>query len=134
MAEKDNRELRSEKSNKGRPNFFQKAGAFIARTGKRLKSFFINLKAELKRVVWPDRKRLIQSTGTVLAICLIIAVILFLVDTLVGGILNGVGFYSGNGSTPTTTTTASTTTAASETSESTAVTVETTVAETSAAG
>ena len=69
-----------------------KTVSFFARTGKRLKNFFVSLKAELKRVIWPDRKRLIQSTATVLAICVIVGIILFIVDSLIGGLLNLVGF------------------------------------------
>ena len=138
MAEKDKKELRADKNAKGDPNFFQKIGLFLVRTAKRLKNFFIGLKSELKRVIWPDRKRLIQSTATVLAICLIVSILLWVVDTLVGGILKGVGFYAGGTATTTTTTTVSstesnTTTASGETTAS-GTTAETTVAETSSAG
>ena len=132
MAEKDKKEQRSEKSAKVKPNFLQKAGSFVTRTAKRLKNFFTGLKAELKRVIWPDRKRLIQSTATVLAICVIIGVILFVVDTMVGGLLKGIGFYSGGGTAAPTTTTAATTV------ETTVTTTEsdtsTTAMETTAAG
>ncbi|HAL73753.1 MAG TPA: preprotein translocase subunit SecE [Clostridiales bacterium] len=133
MAEKD-KNVRSEKTAKSNPNFIQKIGAFIVRTAKRLKNFFISLKAELKRVIWPDRKRLIQSTATVLAICVLIGVILFVVDSLVGGLLKAVGFYSGGGTAnPTTAPTTAATTVAT-----TVATIEsdisTTAAETSAAG
>ncbi|MGI6326732.1 MAG: preprotein translocase subunit SecE [Saccharofermentanales bacterium] len=78
-----------------------KTVSFFARTGRRLKNFFVSLKTELKRVIWPDRKRLIQSTATVLAICIIVGIILFIVDTLIGGLLNLVGFYEGGSRSPT---------------------------------
>lgn len=139
MAEKDKKELRADKNAKGNPNFFQKIGLFLVRTAKRLKNFFIGLKSELKRVIWPDRKRLIQSTATVLAICLIVSILLWVVDTVVGGILKGVGFYTGGGTATTTTTTtvssteSNTTTASGETTAS-GTSTETTVAETSSAG
>ena len=48
----------------------------------------------LKRVIWPDKKRLIQSTATVLAICLLAAIVLFVVDSVLSTVLNGIGFYS----------------------------------------
>lgn len=112
MADKDKSEKRIEKGNKTPKNFFQKIGAFAVSAGKKLKSFFISLKAELKRVVWPDKKRLIQNTATVLAICLIAGLILFIVDSVLGGILEGVGFYTPN------TTTAATTTVVTETTTS----------------
>ncbi len=91
---------------------------------KRLVTFFTNLKAELKRVVWPDRKKLIQSTLTVLVICILAGLTLFIVDSVLGGILNGIGFYDVKAATPTTqvTTTVETTTqtTAATTSTSTA--------------
>lgn len=132
MAEKDKKMQRTEKSARGNLNFFQKIGAFIVRIAKRLKNFFISLKAELKRVIWPDRKRLIQSTATVLAICVIIGVILFIVDNLVGGLLKGIGFYSGGGTTTPTTTSA--TTVVETTATTTESVASTTAAETTTAG
>lgn len=72
----------------------QGLGAKIAGLGSGLKVFFINLRTEMKRVQWPDRKKLIHSTGTVLAICIAAGLLLFLVDTISGGILEGIGFYS----------------------------------------
>lgn len=94
MAGKDNRGKKNDKKVKAVPK--NKFAAKIAQTGKNLKNFFANMKAELKRVVWPDRKRLIQSTATVLAICVIAGIILFVVDSVVGGILEGIGFYAPN--------------------------------------
>ena len=68
--------------------------AKLAKIGKSLKSFVVNLKSELKRVVWPDRKKLLHNTATVLAICVMASILLFLVDSIFGGILEGIGFYS----------------------------------------
>ena len=141
MAEKLKNEKRIEKSGKRKANAIQKAAAFMVKIFKKLKSFFANLKAELKRVIWPDRKRLIQSTATVLAICLIIGMILFLIDGFLQVTLNAAGFYNPNttaatvaattGTTAadTTTTAAGTTTTASGETTSAAI-GETTVAAT----
>lgn len=92
MAKNENPNRRVGKQNQKavKKGFF----ARLAQAGKSLKNFFTNLRAELKRVVWPDRKRLIQNTATVLAICLIASVILFVVDSVFGGLLEGIGFYS----------------------------------------
>lgn len=138
MADKVKNEKRIEKSGKQKANAIQKATAFMVKIFKKLKSFFANLKAELKRVIWPDRKRLIQSTATVLAICLIIGMILFLIDGFLQVTLNAAGFYNPNTTIPTTaatttvtdttTTAAGTTTASGETT--TAATGETTLAAT----
>jgi len=111
MAEKGKSEKKLEKTGKPKLNALQKAAALFVKTGKKLKSFFLNLKAELKRVVWPDRKRLIQNTATVLAICVIVGLLLFLIDSFLAGSLNALGFYAPN--TTAATTTVSTTTAGS---------------------
>ena len=66
----------------------------IMRILRKLGRFFIDLRSELKRVVWPDRKKLIQSTIIVLAICISAGIFLWLVESLLMGILNGVGFYN----------------------------------------
>jgi preprotein translocase subunit SecE len=131
MADKDRKDKRTDKAAKGSQNALQKIAAFFVKAVKRLKSFFAGLKAELKRVIWPDRKRLIQSTATVLAICLLVGIALFAVDNIVGGLLKAVGFYTSGNPTTTTTTTSTTvsTTAASETTVA-----ETTTAATSSAG
>ena len=123
MAQKKNQESRIIKKAPARKNFLQKIIAFIVKTAKKLKTFPSNLKAELKRVVWPDRKKLIQSTATVLAICLIIGIALFFIDSVLGGILNSVGFYS---QTPTTNTTTQTTVAPTDATTTLAESSETT--------
>lgn len=61
--------------------------------GKKLVKFFLDLKSELKKVVWPDRKKLIQSTVTVLTICFLMAVLVFVIDKVLSGSLNAVGFF-----------------------------------------
>jgi preprotein translocase subunit SecE len=85
----------------------------IVRLIRKLGRFFIDLRSELKRVVWPDRKKLIHSTIIVLAICISAGIFLWLVDSLLMGILNGVGFYNPQTTTAVTTisTTVGTTTA-----------------------
>ena len=69
-------------------------GAKIINIGINFKTFAVNLKSELKRVVWPDRKRLVQNTATVLAICVMASILLFIVDSVFGGLLDVLGFYS----------------------------------------
>ncbi|MDD2374525.1 MAG: preprotein translocase subunit SecE [Eubacteriales bacterium] len=124
MADKQISEKKDNRNSKNGKKTPGKVGAFFTRTGKGLKKFFSNLKAELKRVIWPDKKRLIQSTATVLFICLAAAIILFVVDTLLNTVLEGVGFYSPDTKVPAVTDTV-------ETGETTAA--ETTAAETTAA-
>ena len=61
--------------------------------GKKISKFFIELKAELKKVVWPDRKKLTQSTITVVLICVFAAVLIFSVDKILSGFLGAIGFF-----------------------------------------
>lgn len=112
MAENKTPATRSDKTGNGRKSRKFDLKAFSQNTIKRLKAFFVSLKAELKRVIWPDRKKLQQTTLTVLAICLLTAIILFVIDQALALLLNGVGFYNPAATTTTVTeTTAATTTA-----------------------
>lgn len=72
--------------------------------GNRLLNFFRELRAELKRIVWPDKKKLKQSTAIVVAIVLAAAVLIFAVDTLVNTSLTAAGFYDTRPRVTTTTT------------------------------
>ncbi len=47
----------------------------------RIKRFLIEVKAELKRVSWTNRKELVASTSVVIVTVLLIAIFVFLVDT-----------------------------------------------------
>jgi preprotein translocase subunit SecE len=100
----------------------------IALLFRRIGRFFVELRSELRRVIWPDRKKLVSSTVIVLAIVVSAGVFLWLVDSLLMGILNGVGFYN------TQSTTAATTAAAATTSGTTVSTTVSTSATTTAAG
>jgi preprotein translocase subunit SecE len=63
---------------------------FIERT----KEFFRNVYAELKRVSWPTRKAIVNSTITVLVFVLFWAVFIGLWDYLLAFLMNT--FLSGN--------------------------------------
>ena len=47
---------------------------------KNKKSFFKGLKAELKKVIWPTPKQLVNNTVAVITIVLITAIIVFVLD------------------------------------------------------
>ena len=49
-------------------------------TNKNKKSFFKSFKTELKKVVWPTPKQLVNNTAAVIAIVLITVVIVFVLD------------------------------------------------------
>lgn len=75
-----------------KPNWF-------ARAGKKIIKFFMELKSEMKKVVWPDRKKLTQSSITVVAICLLAAALIFAIDQILSGVLGAIGFFPKTSST-----------------------------------
>ncbi len=62
------------KENKG-PNIFVRAGRATAK-------FFRDFIAEVKKVVWPSKKQVINNTAIVLAMCLICGVVLVAADSV----------------------------------------------------
>ena len=48
--------------------------------GTRVKRFFKDTKAELKKVTWPTKEQLIQNTGVIIVFIIIITIILSLLD------------------------------------------------------
>lgn len=55
---------------------------------KKLKTYFRGVKAEVKKVNWPNRSELINHTIVVIVLCAIVAVIVWSFDTLVRGLLS----------------------------------------------
>ncbi|HZK28692.1 MAG TPA: preprotein translocase subunit SecE [Clostridia bacterium] len=78
----DNRAKKSSKKD-SKPSF-----------GARIKKWFTNIITELKRVIWPDRKKLKQSTLTVLLIITISVVIILVFDTVITFVMRTSGIYS----------------------------------------
>ena len=54
---------------------------------KKIKEFFIDVKLELKKVVFPTKKEVIGSTWVVIVTVLIVAFFLGLVDTMLGKLM-----------------------------------------------
>ncbi len=53
-------------------------------------AFFADVYKEMSKVTWPKREELQDSTVLVLVVCLIIAVFVYLVDTIVSQALKGI--------------------------------------------
>ena len=66
-----------------KPGFFAKVKGFFARIGK----YFRDTRSELKKVVWPTKKQSLNSTGVVIVVVFIAALIMILLDTVFGGIV-----------------------------------------------
>ena len=58
-----------------KPNFF-------VRTGRAISKWFREMKSELKKVVWPSGKQLVNNTLVVLAAVLVVGVVVCLFDFL----------------------------------------------------
>ena len=63
---------------------------FFVRAGKRISRWFREMKSELKKVVWPDRKTVMKNTGTVLLCSLAIGVCIWIFDAVGGVVVNGI--------------------------------------------
>ena len=55
-----------------------------------LKIFFKESKEELKKVIWPEKKVVINATWVVLGITIIVAVVLGVVDLIYSNILKAI--------------------------------------------
>ncbi|MBQ2848176.1 MAG: preprotein translocase subunit SecE [Clostridia bacterium] len=57
-------------------------GNIFVRAGKAIKKFCKDLKGEIKKIVWPDRKTVLKSTLVVLAVVAVCGLAIFAVDQL----------------------------------------------------
>ena len=57
----------------------KKESKLVARS-KNFAKFFREIRAELKRVIWPTREQLINNTATVLIFCVVIGLIIWVAD------------------------------------------------------
>ena len=92
---------------------------------KRIRNRFSDIRQELKRVIWPTREKLTQTSIVVLTVIVIAAVVLTLISKGGTAILERVGFYQ---EVPTSTTEVTTATPEVTVAETTAIAVETTIA------
>lgn len=79
----------------------------FSRAGKAIAKFFKDVRGECKKIVWPDRKTVLKSSLVVIVSVVILALILWLVDTgLSEGVKALVNLAKDVGSEETTTTAA----------------------------
>ena len=58
-----------------------------AKKQNRIVKYFKDLKSELKKVVWPSRKQVLNNTGVVLAVMIIVGLFFFFFDAGLGFIV-----------------------------------------------
>ena len=61
------------------------AGAGTIKSRDKLAIYFRGVKAELKKVIWPNRKELANYTGVVIFISVLVAMIVYVLDLLIRG-------------------------------------------------
>ena len=54
----------------------------------RIKNWFVDMKAELKRVVWPSFKKVRQTTLIVLIFVLVVGAVIWILDWLFSGAMS----------------------------------------------
>lgn len=64
----------------------QEKEGFFRRTGKRISKWFREMRSELKKVVWPSKKQVLQNTLVVLLCVLVVGVFIWIFDA-VGNLL-----------------------------------------------
>ena len=60
----------------------QENEGFFRRTGNRLSKWFREMRAELKKVVWPSKKQVLQNTVVVLISVLVVGVFIWIFDAI----------------------------------------------------
>ena len=55
---------------------------FFRRTGKRISKWFRDMRSELKKVVWPTKKQVLQNALVVLVSVLVVGVFIWIVDAI----------------------------------------------------
>ena len=65
--------VKAKKPKSDKPNIFVRVWKAIVR-------FFKDLRGETKKIVWPDGKTVLKSTGVVLAVVVVFTVVIWLID------------------------------------------------------
>ena len=67
-------------ANEKKPNIFKRVFGAIGK-------FFRDLVSEVKKVVWPSKKQVINNTAVVLVLCIISGAALFAVDSIFAALI-----------------------------------------------
>lgn len=76
--------VKAKKPKSNKENIFVRMGKAIAR-------FFKDLRGETKKIVWPDGKTVLKSTGVVLVVIVVFTLIIWAIDT---GLIKSIGFLN----------------------------------------
>ena len=65
----------------------KKEGNWFSRAWTAVKRWFREMKSELKKVVWPNRKTVIRNTLVVIVVVLVIGVLIWVFDWLAAAVI-----------------------------------------------
>ena len=57
---------------------------------KRVQKWFREMRSELKKVVWPSKKQVINNTLIVIACCIAVGIFIWVFDAVAGLFVNGI--------------------------------------------
>lgn len=57
---------------------------------EKIKNFFEDVVKEMKKVTWPMRAELMESTKIVIVVCLILAGFAYVIDMLISQVMQGI--------------------------------------------
>ncbi len=63
---------------------------FFVRAAKRVSRWFREMTSELKKVVWPTKRQMINNTVIVLVCVLIVGIFIWVFDGVSGVVVNGI--------------------------------------------
>ncbi len=61
-----------------------------AENSSKVKDQIIGMKAELKKVIWPTKKEVINYTTVVIVMCTIVALVVWIIDTGLNKLLSAI--------------------------------------------
>lgn len=54
---------------------------------KSLKKYFRGVRSEFKKVVWPTKQQLLNYTGVVIMVSILVALVIYVLDFIITGVL-----------------------------------------------
>ncbi len=86
MAEKEVKAVETAEKQKPAKEKAKKPNA-VVRWFKGIAKYLREMKAELKKVVWPSRKTVIRNTLVVIAVVLVLGVLIWIFDFIASGVV-----------------------------------------------
>ncbi len=57
---------------------------------EKIKSFFEDIVKEMRKVTWPTKAELVESTKIVIVVCIILAGFAYVIDMLINQVIKGI--------------------------------------------